>query len=61
MFDPEILTQGYLVTAFAKQKPLRGAVVTWTASFGRHLLRETARGVEVRPVSGAASPSPTVR
>ena len=59
MFDPEILTLGYLVAAFAKQKPLRGGVVTWTASFGRHLLRETTRGVEIRPIPGAASPAGT--
>lgn len=57
MFDPETLTLGYLVAAFAKQKPLRGGVVTWTASFGRHLLLENIRGVEIRPIPKAASPT----
>jgi hypothetical protein len=55
MFDPELLTLGYLVTAVAKQKPLRGAAVTWTASFGRHILRDSTRGVEVRPMPGVTA------
>ena len=51
--DPELLTLGYLFTAFTRSKPLRGAAVTWAASFGRHLLQESARGVEVRPMAGS--------
>ncbi|MDJ0766822.1 MAG: hypothetical protein QNJ97_27865 [Myxococcota bacterium] len=56
MFDPELITLGYLIAAFAKKRSLRGAVVTWAASFGRHVLRESARGVEVRPMAGARAP-----
>lgn len=48
--DPELLTLGYLVMAVTRSQPLRGAGVAWAASFGRHLLQDTARGVEVRPV-----------
>ena len=53
MIDPELLTLGYLFTAFARSRPLRGAAVAWAASFGRHLLQDTPPGVEVRPVTGS--------
>lgn len=55
MVHPELLTLGYLFTAFARSTPLRGAAVAWAASFGRHLLQDSARGVEVRPVAAAGA------
>jgi hypothetical protein len=49
-FDPEVLSLAYLVTAFVRGNLLTAAVVTWLASFGRHLVATAATGVQVRPV-----------
>ena len=38
-FDPEVLSLAYLVTAFVRGNFLTASVVTWLASFGRHLVR----------------------
>jgi hypothetical protein len=49
-FDPEVLSLAYLVTAFVRGNLLTASVVTWLASFGRHLVAAPAAGVQVRPV-----------
>ena len=51
--DPELLTLVYLVAAFIRSTPLRGAAVAWAASFGRHLVQESPPGVEVHPMAGS--------
>lgn len=48
--DPEVLSLGYLATSFRGQNLLRAAVLTWMASFGRHLLQKKSQGIIVRPV-----------
>lgn len=47
--DPELLSIGYLMSSWHQEKILRGATVTWLASFGRHLFSQTQKYVEVRP------------
>jgi hypothetical protein len=49
-FDPEVLSLAYLVTAFVRGNFLMASVVTWLASFGRHLVAIPPTGVQVRPV-----------
>ena len=49
-FDPEVLSLAYLVTAVVRGNFLAASVVTWLASFGRHLLATSPAGVQVRPV-----------
>jgi hypothetical protein len=49
-FDPEVLSLAYLVTAFTRGNLLTASVVTWLASFGRHLVAPPPSGVQVRPV-----------
>ncbi len=49
-FDPEVLSLAYLVTALAGGNVLTASVVTWLASFGRHLVATAPSGVQVRPV-----------
>ena len=49
-FDPEVLSLAYLVTAFVRGNLLTASVVTWLASFGRHLISPPPAGVQVRPV-----------
>ncbi len=49
-FDPEVLSLAYLVSAFVRGNFLAASVVTWLASFGRHLVAIPATGVQVRPV-----------
>jgi len=49
-FDPEVLSLAYLVTAFLRGNFLTASVVTWLASFGRHLVEVPSTGVQVRPV-----------
>jgi hypothetical protein len=49
-FDPEVLSLAYLVTAFVRGNLLTASVVTWLASFGRHLVAPFPTGVQVRPV-----------
>jgi hypothetical protein len=48
-FDPEVLSLAYLATAFVRGNLLGAALVTWLASFGRHLIAAPSNGVEVRP------------
>jgi hypothetical protein len=49
-FDPEVLSLAYLVTAFVRGNLLTASVVTWLASFGRHLVAIPPAGVQVRLV-----------
>ncbi len=49
-FDPEVLTLAYLIAAFIRGNFLAASVVTWLASFGRHLVELPSTGVQVRPV-----------
>jgi hypothetical protein len=49
-FDPEVLSLAYLVTAFVRGNFLTASVVTWLASFGRHLVAPPPTGVQVRPM-----------
>ncbi len=49
-FDPEVLSLAYLVTAFVRGNFLTASVVTWLASFGRHLVAAPPTGVQVRLV-----------
>jgi len=49
-FDPEVLTLGYLLSAFLRGNILTASVITWLASFGRHLVEMPPTGVQVRPV-----------
>lgn len=48
---PEILSVGYLFSSWYRGNILRGATVTWVASFGRHLLQGPEKSIDVRPVS----------
>jgi hypothetical protein len=54
VFDPEVLSLAYLLPAVFRGDYLRGALITWAITFGRHLLGAEAKGVEVRPVRTAA-------
>jgi hypothetical protein len=47
-FHPEVLSLGYLLTAFMRGNFLKASVVTWFMAFGRHLIDPPRRGVEVR-------------
>jgi hypothetical protein len=49
-FDPEVLSLAYLVAAFVRGNLLAASMVTWLASFGRHLVAIPSTGVQVRPV-----------
>jgi hypothetical protein len=49
-FDPEVLSLAYLVAAFVRGNFLTASVVTWLASFGRHLVAIPPAGVQVRPM-----------
>ena len=50
-FDPEVLSLAYLLTALVRGNFLTASVVTWLASFGRHLVAVPPPGVQVRPVA----------
>lgn len=47
---PEVLSLGYLVSAFFRGNFLKASVITWFTTFGRHLLDAPRRGVIVKPV-----------
>jgi len=49
-FDPEVLSLGYLLAAFARGNFLVPSLVTWSLTFGRHLLQQPGAGIVVRPV-----------
>lgn len=48
---PEVLSLGYLVSAFVRGNFLKASVITWFTTFGRHLLDAPRRGVIVKPVT----------
>lgn len=48
---PEVLSVGYLLASWARGNILRGATVTWVASFGRHLLQGPEKCIDVRPIN----------
>lgn len=48
---PEVLSVAYLFTSWVRGNILRGAVVTWIASFGRHLLQGPEKCIDVRPIN----------
>jgi hypothetical protein len=47
---PEVLSLGYLVSAFFRGNFFKASVITWFTTFGRHLLDAPRRGVIVTPV-----------
>jgi hypothetical protein len=51
-FDPEVLSLGYLFTAFTRRNLLNASAVTWLLTFGRHLMEVPRSGIEVRPIRG---------
>ena len=56
-FDPEALSVIYLLTSFAQGRFLPAALFSWIATFGRHLMKFSARNVEVCPVQVADTAS----
>ena len=48
---PEVLSVAYLFASWIRGNILRGAAVTWIASFGRHLLQGPEKCIDVRPVN----------
>ena len=48
---PEVLSVAYLLASWVRGNILRGATVTWIASFGRHLLQGPEKSIDVRPVN----------
>ena len=58
-FDPEVLSVTYLLTALLGGNALPATIFTWISTFGRHLVRLPAQGVEIRPAQiGRDSRSP---
>jgi len=49
-FDPEVLALAYLAAAFPRGNVLKASVVTWVATFGRHLVEVPSTGVVVEPI-----------
>ena len=52
-FDPEVLALAYLAAALVRGNALTASVVTWLATFGRHLVEMPSTGVLVEPVAVA--------
>ena len=48
---PEVLSVAYLFASWLRGNILRGAAVTWVASFGRHLLQGPEKNIDVRPIN----------
>ena len=48
---PELLSLGYLIVSGFRRNVFRGAVITWVASFGRHLLSGEEQCIEIRPLT----------
>ena len=49
--DPEMLALAYLAAALVRGNVLTASVVTWVATFGRHLVEMPSTGVLVEPVA----------
>lgn len=54
-FDPEVLSLGYLLTAFIRGNFLKASLVTWAVTFGRHLIDIHDPGIVIRPVASAGN------
>ncbi len=52
IFDPEVLSVTYLMMAMLRGKILPGALFTWIASFGRHLINAPTNAYELKPIKG---------
>lgn len=48
--DPEVLSIVYLLSALIRGNSLPAAFVAWVTTFGRHIVRTPATGVEVQPM-----------
>jgi len=48
---PEVLSVAYLFASWIRGNILRGAAVTWIASFGRHVLQGPEKSIDVRPIN----------
>ena len=48
-FDPEVLSVIYLLTSFSQGKFLPATILSWIASFGRHLIKFSSKNVEIYP------------
>ncbi|MDY0170730.1 MAG: hypothetical protein RBS80_29585 [Thermoguttaceae bacterium] len=59
-FDPEVLALAYLAAALVRGNVLGASVVTWLATFGRHLAETSATGAEVQaiPIPGPPEEDP---
>jgi hypothetical protein len=58
-YHPEVIAVVYLAIGMLRGHALRSAVLTWFASFGRHLLESRAEAVEVRPYGNGDAPEVT--
>lgn len=52
-FDPEVVTVAYLARALVRGNALAASMVTWAATFGRHLVEMSSTAVLVEPVAVA--------
>ncbi len=50
-FDPEVLAVAYLAAALVRGNALKASLVTWLATFGRHLVEMPSNGVLVEAVA----------
>lgn len=50
-FDPEVLALAYLAASFVRGNVLTASMVTWAATFGRHLVETPSTGVVVEPIA----------
>ncbi len=46
-FDPEVLSIIYLLNSAFKKRLFTGSVITWLATFGRHLVKPMPQAVEI--------------
>ena len=60
-FDPEVLSVIYLVTSLVRGAGVTAPIITWLASFGRHLFgaREKSLLVKPVPIPGGDASKPT--
>ena len=54
-FDPEVLSIVYLITSIPRGNLLPAALFTWIATFGRHLVKLPAEGLEMKAVEVSGS------
>lgn len=48
-FDPELISFVYLLNAMARGAVMPAALLTWAASFGRHVIWPATESIELRP------------